>query len=134
MTCTNQTVWFLCTPHSVIPAWTHLHWEKLTFDQFISNVVFENCCLDNKRTSKVVETFRKFLEQGWGSKTFSDWSETRKTCSLAIIDTTVSFHGKGTTVQCCPTCDSLTVCVSNTSESMLGRPYLPNLVRLEGAT
>ena len=39
---------------------------------------------------------------------------------MAVIDTTVSFHGKGMTVQCCPTFDSLMVRVSSISESVLG--------------
>ena len=54
--------------------WTH--WQKLTFNQsFISKhqiVLFEKCCLGNKRRSMVMRTFRKFLE--WGAETFSDQS------------------------------------------------------------
>ena len=53
------------------------------------------------KSSKVVGTFRNFLE--WGGETFSDRSKTQTTCNMAVIDTTVSFHGKGMTVQCCPT-------------------------------
>ena len=80
MTCTNQTV---VSAHP----WTH--WEKLTFDQsFISkhqNFSYENCHLDNKRRSKIVGTFRKYLE--WGAETFSDWSKTHTTYNMVVIDT-----------------------------------------------
>ena len=80
VTCTNQT------DVSVYP-WTRS--EKITFDQsFVSKhhtFSFENCCLNEKRMSKDVETFQKF--GGWGTETFSDQSKTQTSCDMAVANT-----------------------------------------------
>ena len=67
------------------------HWEKLTFDlSFVSKhqiFLFVNYRLGKKRRSKVMGTFRKFLE--WGAETSSNQYkiQTQKTCDMAVIDT-----------------------------------------------
>ena len=78
MTCTNQTD---------VSAYPWTRWEKITFNQsFFSKTQifsFENCCLGEKRRSKVVGTFHKFWS--WGTETFSEQSKTQASCDMVVI-------------------------------------------------
>ena len=78
-------------------------WENLTFYQsFVLECqffLFENCCLGKKRRSKVMGTFRIF--GGWGRGRNLQWPNTLEHGCYRHYS--VSFHGKGMTVQCRPT-------------------------------
>ena len=80
MTWTNQTE---------VSAYPWTCWEKVTFDQsFVSKhqiFLFGNFCLDKKRRSKVVGTFKKIW--GWETETFNVKSKTQASCDMDVIET-----------------------------------------------